>query len=76
MRSEYTILIFNFSKFSRETPSEEGIKMELKPLSLISQSLIVSQSHSENWIHHSFQIKKRKEIHGDPHSQEGIKKSK
>ena len=30
MRSEYTILIFNFSKFSGETPSEEVIKMEFK----------------------------------------------
>ena len=30
MRSEYTVLIFDFSKFSGETPSEEGIKMEFK----------------------------------------------
>ena len=30
MRSEYTILISNFSKFSGETPSEGGIEMEFK----------------------------------------------
>ena len=61
MRSEYTILIFNFSKISGETPSEEGIKMEFKT-TFINFTIVFHNTKSEVKTEYTIlmQIKKKK----------------